>query len=172
MKTKWTLYLFLVLLVASVVLAQQAAQTGPLTNQRIIELVHSGVRSDELARIIATAPQVSFDLSPAATSSMMQAGVSEDTIKAMAAKESGISPNASAQQNTVRPEVPASGGEWGEKPPSGDIFAGYSYLNFETNGLTTSRQNANGWESSVAFSANRWLAAEATSAGITKHTLP
>src|SRR5690348_14408719 len=63
--------------------------SGPLTDQRIIELVRAGVRADELARMIATAPQIIFDLTPAATDAMMKAGVSEDTIKAMAAREQG-----------------------------------------------------------------------------------
>jgi hypothetical protein len=54
-------------------------------HKRIIELVHSGIRADELARIIATAPSVSFDLSPSAEQAMMSAGVTEETIRAMAA---------------------------------------------------------------------------------------
>lgn len=62
---------------------------GPLTNDRVTELVKSGVRADEIARIIATAPAVDFHLAPADTNLLLQSGVSEDTIKAMAARESG-----------------------------------------------------------------------------------
>jgi len=40
-----------------------------------------------------------------------------------------------------------------------DIFGGYSYLNLDTNGVT-SRQNFNGWEASVAAHAYKWLALE------------
>src|SRR5579884_2627857 len=51
--------------------------------------------------------------------------------------------------------------------PRYDFYAGYSYLNIDTNGLT-SRQSANGW--STAFTANfsRWLAAEFDGAGYYK----
>lgn len=76
----------LAVLLAGSALAQV---NGPLTDQRIIELVKSGVRTDELSRLIATAPAVSFDLTPAATQQMMDAGVSEDIIKAMSAREQG-----------------------------------------------------------------------------------
>jgi membrane-associated protease RseP (regulator of RpoE activity) len=49
-----------------------------------------------------------------------------------------------------------------------DIFGGYSYLNIDTNGLTSSRQNANGWEASISGNFNKWLAAEADVAGYYK----
>lgn len=45
-----------------------------------------------------------------------------------------------------------------------DVFGGYSYLNIDTNGLT-SRQNANGWEASVSGNFNKWFAAEASVSG-------
>ena len=51
--------------------------------------------------------------------------------------------------------------------PLAEIFGGYSYLNFDTNGLS-SRQSFNGWESSVAVNANRWLAAEGSISGYYK----
>lgn len=50
-----------------------------------------------------------------------------------------------------------------------DLFGGYSYLNIDTNGLTTSRQNANGWEASISGNYNKWLAAEADVAGFYKN---
>ena len=40
-----------------------------------------------------------------------------------------------------------------------EVFGGYSYVNVDTNGLT-SRQSANGWEAGVVGSFNRWLGAE------------
>lgn len=80
--------------------AQEAQpRSGPLTDQRIIELVQTGVRLDEVVRVIATTPQVSFDLSPVATDNMLKAGVSEEIIKAMAARESGFTPNTVVQHS-------------------------------------------------------------------------
>jgi hypothetical protein len=72
--------------------AQQLPELQPLTNQRIVDLVHSGVQSNELARIIASARDVSFDLTPSGTDALLRAGVSEDIIRAMAARESGARP--------------------------------------------------------------------------------
>jgi len=43
--------------------------------------------------------------------------------------------------------------------PRADVFGGYSYLNIDTNGLT-SRQSANGWEAGAAGNFNRWFGAE------------
>jgi hypothetical protein len=78
----------------SLAIAQQPGILEPLTNARIVQLAHSGIQQDELRRIIQTAPAVGFDLSPAAESTMMESGVSDETIKAMAARESGIGPSA------------------------------------------------------------------------------
>lgn len=49
-----------------------------------------------------------------------------------------------------------------------DLFVGYSYLNIDTNGLT-SRQNANGWETSISGNFNKWFAAEAAVSGYYKN---
>jgi opacity protein-like surface antigen len=51
--------------------------------------------------------------------------------------------------------------------PRVEIFGGYSYLNIDTNGLT-SRQSANGWEASVAGNFNTWLALEGDASGYYK----
>lgn len=152
--------------------AQQQQPSGPLTDQRIIELVRAGIHSDELARIIATAPQVNFLLTPAATDEMLKAGVSEEIIKAMAAREQGTTPGegqqltapsaqdrlqgAPVQPGTFKPEREGFGRT--------DIFVGYSYLNADFNGLVD-RQSANGWEASVAFSPIKFLAIEGDGAG-------
>jgi hypothetical protein len=48
-----------------------------------------------------------------------------------------------------------------------DLFGGYSYLNIDTNGLS-SRQSANGWEASISANFNRWFAAEADASGYYK----
>ena len=49
-----------------------------------------------------------------------------------------------------------------------DLFGGYSYLNVDTNGLT-SRQNLNGWEASVSGNFNKRFAAEADVSGYYKN---
>ncbi len=43
--------------------------------------------------------------------------------------------------------------------PKADVAGGYSYLNIDTNDLT-SRQSANGWEAAVSGNFNRWFAVE------------
>ena len=69
-----------------------SAQQGPLSaidDRRVAQLLQNGVRQDEIIRLISTAPQVNFDLTPAAMDGLMKAGVSEDVIKTMAARENG-----------------------------------------------------------------------------------
>lgn len=46
-----------------------------------------------------------------------------------------------------------------QETPKVDVFAGYSYVNVDTNGLT-SRLNANGWDASVSGNLNHWFAVE------------
>jgi hypothetical protein len=52
--------------------------------------------------------------------------------------------------------------------PRVEVFGGYSYVNFDTNGLTTSRQSANGWEASAAGNFNKWFALEGDVSGYYK----
>ena len=73
------------------------AEHTVLDDQRVMTLSRSLSRS-ELVSLIMSAPEVSFELSPAAMDAMMKAGVSEDVIKAMAARESG----------TRAPQLPAT----------------------------------------------------------------
>jgi hypothetical protein len=77
----------LVALTLLTVLPGYSQAPGPLTNQRILELVKAGVSPSELTRIIATAPTVQFDLTPSAEQTLMQNGVSDDVIRSMAARE-------------------------------------------------------------------------------------
>jgi hypothetical protein len=97
----------------------QIPDPGPLTNQRVIQLVQSGVRADEVFRAIATAPSCSFNLTPSDVDQLLRAGVSEETIKAMSARQNGqtyaASPTRSAGVNPgirtnseLRPVVPSS----------------------------------------------------------------
>lgn len=52
--------------------------------------------------------------------------------------------------------------------PKAEVFVGYSYLNVDTNNLTLSRPNANGWEASVSGNLNQWFALEGDVSGYYK----
>jgi hypothetical protein len=65
---------------------------GWLSDVRVADLVRSGVSTNEIIRIISVAPKVQFDLRPVSTDALLKAGVSEEIIKAMAAKEMGTAP--------------------------------------------------------------------------------
>ncbi len=54
-----------------------------------------------------------------------------------------------------------------ENTPRLEVFGGYSFMNAGTDGLA-SRQNVNGFESSVAYNINHWLAAEGNAAAYYK----
>lgn len=45
---------------------------------------------------------------------------------------------------------------WSQDAPKTELFAGYSYLNLDTQGLTK-RLNLNGWEASGTFNFNNWF---------------
>ena len=68
--------------------AVASAQQRQLTDQGIVDLTQSGLSQAEIVRIIGTVPKVDFDLRPVSTDAMIKNGVSEDVIKAMAARES------------------------------------------------------------------------------------
>jgi hypothetical protein len=88
------------LLLASVALGQQTQ--GTLTNQRIGDMVLAGVSETEIVRVISSVRAFSFDLRPNSTDALLAVGVSEDIIKAMAAKEiGGQAPTASAAPSTT-----------------------------------------------------------------------
>jgi hypothetical protein len=160
-------------------------RSGPLTDERIIALVHAGVRPDELARVIATAPQVSFDLTPAATDAMMKAGVSEDTIKQMAAREEGTVPEAPVQSppisRQVTPSAPAANDSSAEAIPRFTVFVGGSYARIHASGAEDSQvvgvpdfvleqRNLNfnlyGWDTTVTENVNRWFGVDFDASGL------
>jgi hypothetical protein len=58
---------------------------------------------------------------------------------------------------------------FGSMIPAAEVFVGYSYLNFNTNGFTNSRQSANGWEASVSGNFNQWFALELDVSGYYKN---
>src|ERR1700730_2214087 len=82
---------------------------------------------------IATAPSVSFDLSPSAEQAMMSAGVSEDTIKAMAAREEGGAPGSAVQGYPAAPSVPRSVAPLAAVPKF-EVMGGFSYLRVHASG--------------------------------------
>lgn len=63
---------------------------GPMTDQKIVNLAYAGLSADELVRVITQAPETSFDLTPAALDGLAKAGVSDQVIQAMAAKQEGV----------------------------------------------------------------------------------
>src|SRR5208337_4444763 len=62
------------------------AQPSLMTDQRIYDLFKAGLHTDELVRMILTAPEVSFELSPGSLETLRQAGIPDDVIKAMATR--------------------------------------------------------------------------------------
>lgn len=68
-----------------------AQESAALNDQRIVDLVAMGVSQQEILRMVASAPKFDFDLRPISTEAMVKLGVSEEIIKAMAARESGHS---------------------------------------------------------------------------------
>jgi len=59
------------------------------------------------------------------------------------------------------------GSAFGQEVPRAEVFGGYSYLNIDTNGLS-SRQSANGWEASISGNFNNWFGVEGDVAGYYK----
>jgi hypothetical protein len=59
------------------------------------------------------------------------------------------------------------GSGFAQEDPRAEVFGGYSYLNIDTNGLT-SRQSANGWEASLSGNFSRTFAVEGSVAGYYK----
>ncbi len=100
---------------AVLLLAEQQPPAGaPLTNERVIQLVRSGVVSaDELTRIIAMAPKIGFDLTPAGTTALSQAGVPDSVIKAMAASMNSVSATAPQPATASQPAKPQSSSKSG-----------------------------------------------------------
>jgi hypothetical protein len=95
------------LLFVNAALGQQAQ--GTLTNQRIGDMALAGVSQSEIIRVISTAASVSFDLRPNSTDALLQVGVSEDIIKAMAAREMVAAPSASGAIQATPDRVSVTG---------------------------------------------------------------
>jgi hypothetical protein len=64
-----------------------AAQTGPFTDEQIVNLHRGGLSDDELLHRIACAPAIQFLLIPTWVDYMLKSGVSEKIVTAMATRE-------------------------------------------------------------------------------------
>lgn len=88
-------------------------QAQNLSDERIVNLAKGGLTEDELVHRALSAPAIQFDLSPAWTDYMLKSGVSENVIKAMAARESRAPtapepvPPQNLQPEHVAPFVPS-----------------------------------------------------------------
>jgi hypothetical protein len=143
-------------------LAFSCCAEDALDNQRVAELART-VSVEKLDQIICSAPSVNFRLQE--MDALLQAGVTEHTIKTMAAKENGqpcgansTASNAPVSERPVAQHVLPQATEPSAFPPV-SLYAGYSYASVDTNGLD-GRVGGNGFETSAAFGFNRWLAAE------------
>src|SRR5580658_3507500 len=65
-----------------------SAQTAIFDDQRVAQLAHV-LSGGEQESMICSAPQVSFNITPAYTTALLQAGVSQRAIKLMAARQNG-----------------------------------------------------------------------------------
>ena len=127
-----------------------------LTDADIAAIARSKVPQEVIIHRIAEC-EPHFLLTPAALESLAQVGVSEDVIRAMAARQNGqpvggISrPTGATQAAQSRPAPePRRQREFDRA----EVFAGYSYLKIDTNGLS-SRQNSSGWEAGVTGAFNK-----------------
>lgn len=95
-------------LIATGLLSAQSPGSS-LTNQRIVDLSRAGLQESELIRLITTAPKVEFSFFPGAMDALLRAGVSEEVIKAMAARSKAVnnSPSPAAVAPAVNP-VPSA----------------------------------------------------------------
>jgi hypothetical protein len=83
-----------------------------LTNSRLIQLAHEGVHPEELARVITMAPNVSFDLTPTGTDALLAAGLPEQIVKDMSAREEQGPGGAPAHAGKARVFIAESPNAW------------------------------------------------------------
>jgi opacity protein-like surface antigen len=115
----------------------------PLTNSDVIALVLAKVPQDVIIQKIADC-EPHFQLLPVNRIQLAKAGVPEEVIRAMEAKQNGRAVPGAAYHRT-------------------EFFAGYTDLKGEANFF--SRLGMNGWETSGSESINRWLGVEFDTAG-------
>ena len=154
---------------------QQAPVQETLTDAKIIQMVQSHLSQDLIILSISKC-NPSFALDSMSLQYMVQQGVSDDIIKAMAAKQVGrpipgytqaatTTPTAEAgyipqrTPTTSAPPRPAS------KLSDGDLFVGFSYASADFNGLIP-RQNMIGWEGSSAVAFKKWTNTKLSAEGV------
>jgi hypothetical protein len=71
--------------------SQAPTSSEPMTDERVNQLYKAGLSADELVRMIQTAQNVSFDLTPGTLDALGRGGLPENVIKAMAARTNGAS---------------------------------------------------------------------------------
>jgi hypothetical protein len=114
MNRLWTRSLALGACFALISMSMAGQEPLPLNDQRIVDLVSMGVSQTEIIRMIGSAQKFDFDLRPISTAAMLNAGVSEDVIKAMAAKTNGrpigpaVAPGSGTSVRSNQATIPAS----------------------------------------------------------------
>lgn len=93
--------MFKTALIFSVLAYASFAQSGPLTDEHIVNLAKGGLTEPELIHRIQTAPAVQFLLTPSWTDYMLKSGVTENVVKAMSAREIGEAVPVRAPEATV-----------------------------------------------------------------------
>lgn len=80
-----------------------------LDNHAVVKMVEAKVPADMIIRAIEEAPEVHFSVYPADLIALKQWGVSDDIIRAMAARQAGrLAPTAPAQAPTITPRAVTS----------------------------------------------------------------
>jgi hypothetical protein len=112
--------------------------------------------------------ETSFTLGAEEAAKLRKQGVPEVVIDAMYARQTGerVDPvTMKVAPATVQPAVhstPIAAG------PAMDVFGGYSFVSADANSLSTSRQNASGWEASTTVYARPWIGVEGNFSGYYK----
>jgi hypothetical protein len=74
-------------LVLSIGILAETPDLRPLTNRDLIQAARTGLQAEDLQRLVRTSRAVRFNLIPAETDKLEKEGVSQDTIKMMAARD-------------------------------------------------------------------------------------
>lgn len=138
-----------------------------LRNRDIAAMVHAKVPQAEILQRIAHCEEQQFSLWPEDTQALTRAGVNEELIRAMAARQNGRpfagTPSvAPAVVPVIVPAKPRQANSFDRE----EIFIGYSYLSADIGDGT--RWSFNGWESAVAYNVSKWASIEGNVSGYYK----
>lgn len=81
----------------------ETPDTSILTNRDVIQSARTGLQAEDLQRLIRTSPAVSFNLIPAEIDELQKEGLSQDTIRLMAARQNGRIPSDTGVPNALSP---------------------------------------------------------------------